>query len=490
MIVIRNYLKVNALALCISLLFALVFSALVFFNHYCFRTFALDLGVYTNALYDYSCFQWNDASTFKEIPRNLLSDHLDLSLFLIAPFSLFLGQYTLLIFQILFVLIGGMGVYHLIELYTNKKRLAIYAIINFYLFFGIYSALSFDYHSNVLAAMMIPWLIFSLKKNQYIKFSGLFLLILISKESMSLWLFTICLGLLLEFWRLKRARILLLVFMAIALIYFVIALKVVMPYFSPDGQYSNFKYSILGEDYLDAFLNSLKHPFETIKLLFINHSDNAKYDWVKMEFYVFVLLSGAYFLIRKPAYFLMLLMPLLAKMTYDDPAIWSIDCHYSIEFAPIIGITAFLVIHEIKNSRTQKFFIVILLLGSLTASIRLMDNTVYWHDYSRMRIYQKQHYTKSYDISKINSYFKLIPDTSIVSVQSPLLPHLAYRDKCYQLPIVKDAEYIVASKSEQITYPIKMNEMIQLLNDSIQSTRWDVVVNDSEISILKRKSLP
>ena len=42
--------------------FALVYGLIAFVNHYCFRTFGLDLGVYTNALYDYAHGQWNDAT--------------------------------------------------------------------------------------------------------------------------------------------------------------------------------------------------------------------------------------------------------------------------------------------------------------------------------------------------------------------------------------------------------------------------------------------
>lgn len=94
---VRLYLKDNQISLLISLAFPIVYSLIVFYNHHCFRTFALDLGVYTNALYDYSHLQWNDAGVFKTEARNLLSDHLDLSLILIAPFSLLFGQYTLLL---------------------------------------------------------------------------------------------------------------------------------------------------------------------------------------------------------------------------------------------------------------------------------------------------------------------------------------------------------------------------------------------------------
>ena len=117
----------------------------------------LDLGVYSNALYDYARFRMNDAASFKMMPLNLLSDHMDFSLMLLSPFSLIFGQYTLLIWQIISVIIGGFGVYHFLLAYTGDKRLSALAGMHLFLFFGIFSALSFDYHSNVYASMLIPW---------------------------------------------------------------------------------------------------------------------------------------------------------------------------------------------------------------------------------------------------------------------------------------------------------------------------------------------
>ena len=66
---------------------------------------------YTNALYDYSHLNWNDSTVFKSGAENLLADHFDLYLILFAPLSLIFKTYTLLIVQIVFILIGGMGIY-------------------------------------------------------------------------------------------------------------------------------------------------------------------------------------------------------------------------------------------------------------------------------------------------------------------------------------------------------------------------------------------
>ncbi len=85
--------------------FGIIYSLISLVNHYCFRTYALDLGAYTNALYDYIHLQWNDSSVFKEVPENLLSDHFDLYLILFSPFIYLFKTYTLLIIQIISVLV-------------------------------------------------------------------------------------------------------------------------------------------------------------------------------------------------------------------------------------------------------------------------------------------------------------------------------------------------------------------------------------------------
>ena len=61
----------------LTALFVAIYSLISFVNHYNFRTYALDLGAYTNAIYDYSHFKWNDSTVFKEIQENILADHLD-----------------------------------------------------------------------------------------------------------------------------------------------------------------------------------------------------------------------------------------------------------------------------------------------------------------------------------------------------------------------------------------------------------------------------
>lgn len=54
-------------------------------NHYLFKTYALDLGLYTHAMYDYAHFRIDDCGMFKMQPQSILSDHFDLYLVLLSP---------------------------------------------------------------------------------------------------------------------------------------------------------------------------------------------------------------------------------------------------------------------------------------------------------------------------------------------------------------------------------------------------------------------
>ena len=149
--------KKNALvAITLLSVFGILFAMVSLVNHYYFRTYGLDLGLYTNALYDYIHFHSNDSTFFLANSCNLLADHFDLYLMLFSPLVLLFGSYTLLVIQIVTVLMGMWGMYRLAGLYTNKGWLPLAAMLMVGLSFGVWHALAFDYHSNVVAAMMLP----------------------------------------------------------------------------------------------------------------------------------------------------------------------------------------------------------------------------------------------------------------------------------------------------------------------------------------------
>ena len=232
-------------------------------NHYLFKTYALDLGLYTHALYDYAHFRAADCSMFKDVPCSLLSDHFDLYLPLLSPLIYVFGTYTLLVVQIVATLLGGWGVYRLISLYSDDDLMPILAATVFFFSFGIIHAIAFDYHSNVLSAMMLPWLLYFLKRKRFVWASLFAVLFVIGKENMSLWLFFIAIGLMWDYRKEKKALWHLAAYAVFALAYFFIINMIVMPRLGGNG--GGFaRYSHLGDNYADIAGKLLSQPFETL----------------------------------------------------------------------------------------------------------------------------------------------------------------------------------------------------------------------------------
>lgn len=476
--------KKNNVLLWILILFGLIYSSISLVNHYFFRTYALDLGAYTNALYDYVRFQLNDSGTFKSVGENLLADHFDLYLIIFSPLSLVFGTYTLLIVQIASILIGGVGVFAYFKQSGNYSNIPIFASLYFFTFFGVFSALSFDYHSNTVAAALVPWLFYFIKKEKLL-FSFIALLgIIISKENVSLWLAFITIGLAFEYRKQPRVRNSLALASIFSIVYFLAITVYVMPALSNNSAYPHFHYSYLGNNFSEAISHLILNPIDSIKVLFINHNNSPFGDNVKLELHLLVLLSGLPILVKKPQYLFMLLPIYFQKLFHDNSAMWGIGGQYSIEFAPIMTIGVFSVLAELGSETKAKFAGVILTILSVCVTVRSLDNTVLFTDKARSRFYQSKHYRKSYDVAIVHQQLNALPPDAVLSAQSPFLPHLALRNDIYQFPMIKNAEYIIYSHKEG-TYPVSEEEFVLITDELENSDAWEIMYNQ-DIVILKR----
>jgi uncharacterized membrane protein len=475
--------------------FGFIFALISLVNHYNFRTYALDLGLYTNALYKYAHFQAADSLMMVENYECLLGGHFDLYLIIFSPLVFIFGTYTLLIVQIAAVLAGGIGVYRYFKPVNRNsaetQNIAslhlqpLFATIFFYAFYGIYSALSYDYHSNVVAASLVPWFFYFLKKRNF-SVSFLFLtLILVSQENVALWVVFICLGLLIEYRKDVKAVKYLTIFTGISLIYFIAVIYLIIPLFSKSNEYTGFAYSVLGGSPAEAIKTLFIHPLESFRAMFINHSGNPNGDYVKTEMLILVTVSGLYFLILKPAYLIMLIPVFFQKLFHDKYLVWGIDGQYSIEFAPILALGVFTVIAQFKTGHTAKVLTAVALLGVILSTFRIMDNTVMYTQKSRIRFYQANHYQRNYDVEAVHRQLSKIPADAAVSALAPFVPHLSLRDKIYQFPLIKDAEYIVYSEKEG-KYPLDEGEFQNILSTIYESGDWVLEYEKDGVVILKK----
>jgi uncharacterized membrane protein len=469
--------------------FGAVYALISFVNHYLFRTYALDLGLYTNGLYKYAHLQTADSAMIKQGAENLLGGHFDLYLVLFSPLVYLFGTYTLLIVQLAAILAGGIGVYKYFRLTVPANDfIPLVATICFFSFFGIFSAVSYDYHSSVVAAMLVPWFFYFFYKKNFLVSAFLVVIMLIAKENIALWMIFICLGMAVEYRKDKKSLIYLSAFFIFSLAYFFIIIDVIIPWITISGKYNGFAYTTLGQTSLEALSSIVMHPVESFKTLFINHSHQPYGDYVKMELHVLVLLSGLYLLLLKPHYFIMLIPIYFQKMFHDNIQMWGISGQYSIEFAPILAIGIFSGIAEFKNSKIERVLALIVFTGILFSTIRVMDRTVIYTNKSKIRFYQASHYQRNYDVKMVHHELKNLPADARISALAPFVPHLALRDHIYQFPIINDAEYIVYSGQEG-KYPLDEEGFTEAINKIQSSGEWEEYFRSEELVILKRSAV-
>ncbi len=471
----------------IFILFALIFASISFVNHYNFRTFGWDLGINQNAIYDYAHFRWNDCMIMQPQFTNVLSDHFSLYPLLVSPFYWIFGEWTMLIFQFLAILFGGFGVYKYVLNLTKNTTISTLAVAHFFSFYGIYSALSFDYHDNVVATMFVPWFLLYFEQRNWRKAILFFVLIIIAKENMALWAVFIGFGVSFKALLQKDKQTALkgLYFALAAGVYFILVIKVIIPGLATPGrEYLHNSFNALGGNFGEVIVNIIKHPIKTIELLFVNHSGDPIYDGIKVETYLALALAGGFLIVLAPEYLIMIVPILGQKMFNDLPIRWGISVHYSIEFAPIIVIAVYVIINRLKKYKVVLASVI--LAATFISSASFLDHrTSEYYNQANSQFYKKAHWKRDFDVAEVNRLLKTIPADARVSAQSCLAPHLAFRDYIFHYPFIGNANYIALLPAEENKYPYDDVTYQKAIDDFLASGKWKVFAKNEAVMILK-----
>lgn len=471
----------NTIAIASVFTFAgVLFCLISLVNHYLFKTYALDLGLYTHFMYGYAHFRHPDLFMLHMSPQSALSAHFDLWLVIFSPLSYVFGSYTLLIMQTAAVLFGGWGVYKLIGLYTDDALMPLLASAMFFLSFGVIQALAYDYHSNVVSAMMLPWLLYEIKKGRFGWASLFAILLVIGKENLSLWLVFIALALVWDYRKDKKTLWWLLGYALFAAAYFIVVNMVVLPRFGARGI---MRYEYLGDNYLEIAKTLLLNPGETLRVLFTNTSTFCRFDGVKAEFYVCALASGMLLTMLKPNYLLMLVPLVAQKMLATDGLLWGISAQYSVEFVPVLVVSSFLVLLKLKKRGWR-------LALSLSLLVSVVLTTFYTTSHPRsfifadqVCVFQDRHYKqKKFDARFARELIQQIPDNAHVCASSMFVPHLALREQIEDFAYnpSTEAEYVLVTTRE---FDFSGNDTRKFRNIA----DYETVATDSTLFLLKRK---
>lgn len=480
----------------ITLAFFCIYASISLFNHYAFRTAAFDLGIKNQAVWDYAHFRYNYNTIMPELHGevNNLANHFEPVLFLVSPLYWIFGSYTLLVVQLVFIVIGGWGIYEYVRSLKGSDYLPPVAMATFYATWGIFAAISFDFHTNVLAAMLMPWLIVFIGRGDFIKAFITWFLLVNCKENMALWAVFIGLGLIWHFRRERKKRMAGGVIALFSVVYFVLIMKVFMPYYAQGRlAYMHFSYAALGGNMSEALHTILTRPLYAFGLLFTDHvPDHGYMKNLKWNTYLFILYSGGFLLLFRPQ-FLVMLIPILAQKMYsDDPLKWSMYNQYSIELVPVIILAAFSVISSARDRRIQIAAGLLLFLSSFDTTKAFLDMWQPTYYYKTVNnFYKKEHYRREIPVKHIHRLLNdRIPGDAAVSATFYLVPHLADRRHIYQFPDVQQADYVVWSYDGLGTYPLDSAGYVNTIQELEQNGQWTVEYEEQNFRILKRIQAP
>jgi uncharacterized membrane protein len=489
----RHFLKPNFLLYFILIFFGLIFFTIVIKNHYFFRTYAFDYGSYNFAFWDYSHFQISKCPNYYGANLIFLQDHFSFTLMYLVPLYWILnwltGSYTLLIINIVIILASGWFLYKLILSKTDDVWLGLAALIQYFTLQGRYSAFASDCNLAIISACMVPIFLYAFESKKYVIASIIYTLALFSRENMSLWFIFIFFILLI--WHRKEHKTIRILFLyiLISIIYFILLFKLFIPLIeAPDKKYGLFNFSCLGKDPFESLLFIIKHPLDTLSLLFRNQSNEPYFNDVKSEFYWVYFISGGFIIFYRPQY-LIWFVPLIAfKMFNDVPVRWGIETYYSIEVVTILPITIFVIVHEFKNKVLRYYISLIICILTISVTIVkfMPEHRKYGCDIEKEFVFINKSFQSDLNIKEIHGYLKLIPEKAKVSASTFFLPHLAQRQFIYYFPDVNDAEYIVAVQTNGF-YLMTGEQYSKEINKYLYCSDWNIIAENYPFIMFKKE---
>ena len=473
----------------IHVFFFFVFCTVSLVNHYYYRTYAHDLGIANQALFEFAHFR-NHYSTLllREQATHYLGLHFSIWVPLLSPFYYLFGSYTLLLFQNLAIVFCAFGIFR----YAQIKQLSLVTctllVVQFYCIWSLYAAIAFDFHDTVIAIAFVPWLFIFYESKNWKWFALCFVSILFSKENESIWLFFMLLGLIIKnrqftFKQNKQA----LAFMLLAAIWFYMCSYIIMPYLSPVGNFEQLdRYNHLGKSIGGILYTFLSNPLFVLKQFFVSNAPNDPDTEYKVAFYYMLLLSGGLAFVFRP-YYLLIILPILAqKMLSKLVSFWGINQHYSIEFAPLISLAMVDALLLLKQKNWQLTITALFIVSSFYGTYSKMNNP-HHTSIEQEDLFFPSHYQSNLAIGEINTALATIKQDVPLSVSSSLAPHLANRKYLFHFPIIGNAEKIVVQKNPEGTYPVSAETYFHLIDSLKQSKNWQIELESNDILILDKR---
>lgn len=358
-----------------------------------------DFGIFTRPILLVSKFKPPIIDHFIFSNRLNFADHFNPSIFMFSPLFWFTDHIeVLLILQSMLVGLSGIVLF-LIAKKVLKTSFLSFAVVIAYLFFqGMQNAVYSDFHDVTAAVffmMMTYWAIFAGRKKTFFIF---FFLTLGFKES--LFLFGIGLAVFIYLTK-KEWRRIAVATGIMSLVWGVVAIKFIIPHFSPNGF---FYYPDIRN--IGSIIGVMFSPVIKVKTI----------AWTMVSFLFLPLFA--------PSTWLILIFHYAHRFLSDGSSRWDLGLHYNAEITPTLAIATILGLVFLQKKLPSK---VVFVTGFLLLSTSLFLHRFILHGPIRLA-YNPIFYKHTQDFKFLDKLVSKVPKNVRISTQNNLTPPFFHQE--------------------------------------------------------------
>lgn len=459
-----NFLKKNpdifALVFCFIFILASILVSLNRFWQY--EMFYYDLGIFDRAIWLISRFKTPIIDHLVIGGKIIFADHFNPSIFIFSPlFWITDKTEILLIAQSIAVGLSGFFIYKIGKIVTKNYFFSLSILISYYLFTGVQNAILSDFHEVTVATLFAALSFYFFLKNKKIPTLLFFLITLGFKESN----FLFGAGLATAFFLINKSWRKFSIFLfIISTIWGVIAIKLIIPYFS-GGIYG---YEV---------------GFSLDK---INLIDDLLGNPAKRHTVFYSLLSFGFLPILSPAFWPLIVQDLLVRFLSNREGL---GLHYSTLLSVIFAISSFYGFFVLQKIKITKSHISIM-------SLLIILNALFLYRFvlrgPLALAYNPDFYAHTKDFRFLDDLVSQIPSGATVMAQNNLAPHFTHSKNVWVLKYDYESykpEYVVFDlrSGQNINNFFPTDNVPFVLQSISRDSNYSDIYNNGNQYIFKRK---
>jgi len=429
-----------------------------------YEVFYIDFGQYDQAIWAISRFQPPLLDHWVLGYIHIFADHLTPSIFLLSPLYWFTSEsIVILIAQAITVGLSGLVLYSIGKTIIKDKLMSFAILVCYYMFVGLQNAVITEFHELTIMTLFLTLTFWAfVKKRRFLYF--VFLVITLGFKEIT-FLIGICLGIAIFFldkkWKKDAIATIIL-----SILWGVIALKIIIPYFSP-GEYL---YASGIPDSLSEKLTALfDHPLKRRTL-----------------FYSFF--SFGFLPILSPQFWALMFQDYYSRFASQYFSTrWDLGLHYNSVSAVILGLAAIYAIKRfMRYSVLAKYknVIAFLLIGNV-----LFLNRFVLHGPFNL-VYNKAFYDHTNNFEFLNKMVKMVPPNATVATHNNLASRFTHQ-KVWLLRESYDSnnpDYIlIDNRQDQSPNNYVGSESLDLiLRKILRDQNYKIIYNTKEQYVFKR----